>query len=144
MFAFRSRRILVDSNQEGLLSRHHPSPRRSMFNPAACKDLPVPLEWLGNLRHVTQHLADGTTHTSMQWWRDKARSKGTGKWTGATVFQLHCPVTAREFTSGGIHFFFCLRQQSEKSGCAARTRCQSGLPTGRWAMSACGADSLSH
>ena len=86
-------------SQKGLLRRHHPNPRRGMFNPATCKDLPVPLEALGNLRHVTQQMADGTVHTSMQWWRGRAHGKGSGKWTGTTVFQLHC--AARDITSGG-------------------------------------------
>ena len=80
--------------EKGLLQRHHPNPRRGLFNPATCSDLPVPLECIGNLRHTTQQLADGTTQTSMQWWRDRCRTKISAKWTGTTAFQLNVPAPA--------------------------------------------------
>ena len=96
---------------KSLLCRHHPVPRKGMFNPAACKDLPVPLECLGNLRHVTQHLADGTTQTAMHRWRDRRPAARDGKWTGVTVFQLHnLPAAPVSATGGGNHFSFFFRQ----------------------------------
>ena len=88
-----------------LIRRHHVVPRQGWFNPAFCKDLPVPLAWLGNLRHASRTFSDGEEQQVFHWWRHGSPPGTKLRWTGVSTFQICMPIPApRELGGDPIQF----------------------------------------
>ena len=73
------------------ITRHHQVPRRPLFIPKA-RDVPFPIERLGNIRYCEQRFSDGSVSKHMNLWRQQGTNMAIrAKWTGKSVFQFVVP-----------------------------------------------------
>ena len=81
--------------------RHHLRPRRALFDPARCGDLPIPLSQLSHLRTTVVETADGKRERVRDTWTQKESNSPLNKeWTGFTIFRL-LTSAVHEANTGG-------------------------------------------
>ena len=90
---------IVDKVQ-GVAVKHHVRKRRSFFDPASDRSLPVPLQELDGSRHTMMNfLVNRSSQECQDTWTERQRPIQRDWWTGTSVFNLKTKATNEEIAA---------------------------------------------